>query len=131
MEIRKLNIKHWLPNLHQNVYLRNQQVVVVNPSYEADIEATLAYIINNRGNQTISMAIDNAYIVTTDARGNLHLPECYRGVDYYVTQGRADKYALIYFAMKAAHYENSGCYLHSLENKLLLHNIYEIKETII
>lgn len=130
MEIRKLNIKHWLPNLHQNVYLRNQQVIVVNGMNEADIQAALAHIIDNRGNQTISMAINNALIVGLKNNGKLPLPEEHFGDYYYVTYGHADKQALIYFAMKAAHYENSGCYLHSIENKLLLHNVHELADSI-
>lgn len=129
MEIRNINIASYLPNLHQYVYLRNQPTIVINPLDESDIQIALAHIIDTRGNKTISMAINDAHIVC-EIRGKLPLPEEHFGEYYYVTYGRNDKCALILAAMRAAHYDNSGVYLHSLANKFGITTLSEIKESI-
>lgn len=130
MEIRKLNLCVWLPNMKQYTWLRAQDTIVINPLDESDIQIALAHIIDTRGNQTIAMAINNAHIIGLKNNGKLPLPEEHFGDYYYVTYGHADKCALITAAMRAAHYNNSGVYLHSLANKFGITTLSEIKESI-
>lgn len=131
MYIKKLNIKSYLPNLHQYVYLRSEDAILVDGMNDADIEQVLRYIIDTRGNKTISMAINDAYIVCLCNDGKLPLPEEHFGINYYIAAGHADKQALIYYAMKNTGYTNSGLYLASLESKIILHDLHEIQEQIL